>query len=47
MELLLAEMSYRAVVLAIFVPGVGLCLMFLMMGRLAKKRRRQDGAAGY
>ena len=32
-------MSYGAVVAAIFVPGVGLILMFLMMGRLAKKRR--------
>jgi hypothetical protein len=36
----LAEMPYGAVVAAIFLPGLGLVAMFLMMGRLAKRRRR-------
>jgi hypothetical protein len=40
MEPLLAEMPYSSVVFTIFAPGVGLVLMFLMMGRLAKKRRQ-------
>jgi hypothetical protein len=44
---LLAEMSYSAVVASIFIPGLGLCLMFLIMGRRAKKRRQAEGRQGY
>lgn len=42
-----AEMTYSAVVIAIFAPGLGLLLMFLMMGRLAKKRRRAASSGSH